>query len=135
MELLRLAYVAIVDHSLACVPNEACGLVAGRRQRRIEHAYCLANVESSPTRFTIDPVEHFQSMTDAESKGMEIIGVFHSHTRAPAFPSATDIAEASDLDWIQLIVSLSDPARPEVRAFYIRDRTIDEVEVEVLDHS
>ena len=47
-----------------------------------------------------------------------IAGVYHSHPRGPAEPSATDVAEAYYPEWIYLIVGLGG-ARPELRAFRI----------------
>ena len=69
-------------------------------------------------------------MRDAESRGTEIIGVWHSHTHTDAYPSPTDVRQAVDPGWWYVIVSLKH-GEPVLRAFRIRDESITEVPVEV----
>ena len=62
---------------------------------------------------------------EAEEEGLEIIGVFHSHTHTDAYPSATDVAQAPDPGWHYVLVSL----RGEVgsmRSFRIREGVVTE---------
>jgi proteasome lid subunit RPN8/RPN11 len=82
---------AIVAHSRGVAPEEGCGLLAVDETGVVRHAYCLANVEHSPVRFTIDPDGHFAALQHAEGAGWRIGGDFHSHPRSAAQPS-TDIA-------------------------------------------
>ena len=58
---------------------------------------------------------------DAEAHGVEIIGVFHSHTHTDAYPSPTDIAQAPDPGWHYVLVSLRD-THPVVRSYRIVGR-------------
>jgi proteasome lid subunit RPN8/RPN11 len=69
-------------------------------------------------------------MRDAESRGHEIIGVWHSHTHTDAYPSQTDVRQAVDPAWWYVIVSLK-YGEPVLRAYEIRDGAITEVPVEV----
>ena len=69
-------------------------------------------------------------MRDAEERGDEIIGVWHSHTHTDAYPSPTDVRQAVDPAWWYVIVSLKH-GEPVLRAFQIRSETITEVPVEV----
>ncbi|MFI5342563.1 MAG: M67 family metallopeptidase, partial [Candidatus Methylomirabilales bacterium] len=62
---------------------------------------------------------------DAESRGLEVIGVYHSHTHTPAYPSPTDVAQAPDPSWHYLIVSLAEDA-PVIRSYRIVDGNISE---------
>ena len=50
--------------------------------------------------------------------GWGLIGVWHSHTHTPAYPSPTDVAQAPDPDWHYVLVSLSD-IEPVVRSYRI----------------
>ena len=68
---------------------------------------------------------------DAEGRGLELIGVFHSHTHTDAYPSRTDVAEAPDPAWHYVILSLRDDA-PVIRSYRIVDGNIAEEQV-VLD--
>lgn len=117
----------MIAHAEFCAPEEACGLLAGSGDT-IEMVYCLTNADRSPTRYTIEPTEHFRAMRHAERMGLEIVGAFHSHPVSAAYPSVTDLRLALD-NWYWFIVSLA--GRPTVRAFRLEDGSVDEVELEV----
>ncbi len=57
-----------------------------------------------------------------DDHGLEVVGVMHSHTHTAAYPSATDVAEATKPlvppSWHWLIVSLGFEA-PELRSFAV----------------
>lgn len=107
---------AMLAHSAWAYPDEACGLLAGDRER-VGLVFCLTNRAASPNRYKVDPREHYGAMRYAERQEMEIIGAWHSHPNGPAEPSATDVAEAPGGDWVTVVVG--DRARPgeAVRAF------------------
>jgi proteasome lid subunit RPN8/RPN11 len=103
----------IVDHCLSALPNEGCGLLALDGDR-VVGIYPTGNDDASPQSYTIPPQEHYEALVDAESKGWEIGGVFHSHPGGPAEMSPVDLARALDRDWIYVVVGLSGNV-PEVR--------------------
>lgn len=102
----------IVDHCRAALPNEGCGLLALDGDRIME-VYPTANADESPVSYTIPPQEHYEAVMDAESKGLEIRGAFHSHPQGPARMSATDLERALEPGWLYLVVGL-DTAGPLV---------------------
>lgn len=116
----------MVSHARQCYPEEACGLLAGETDGRLTKAYPLTNVARSPVNYVIDPAEHFGALRDAESKGWELVGVFHSHTHSPAYPSPTDVALAAEPDWLYVLVGMERTDALSVRGFRIRDRLITE---------
>ena len=131
----------MVEHAVAALPNEACGLLAGR-DGRVELFYPIRNEDESPTAYRFDSVEHFEAEKDREEKGWEVVGIFHSHTHSEAYPSSTDRRRAfwPDPETGQLvypnarylIVSLADHANPVIRAFFIRDlETVEEEEARI----
>ncbi len=93
----------------------------------VVEVYKTTNADQSPSGFTIPPEEHYAALTDAESRGWEIGGVFHSHPNGTASPSAIDVSEALDPEWLYLVVGLS--GKPHLRAWRIRDHRISEVTV------
>lgn len=95
----------IVDHCISELPNEGCGLLAFEGDRVVE-VYPTANEDESSRSYTIPPQEHYDALVDAESKGWEIGGVFHSHPDGPAEMSAVDLARALDPDWMYVVVGL-----------------------------
>ena len=100
MGMLRLpasVYAEIVGHCLGGLPDEACGLLGGDpASGDVARCYPTRNVAASAKLYTVDPGDHLRADRDAESRGIEIIGVFHSHTHTDAYPSPTDIAQAPD---------------------------------------
>ena len=77
---------ALVEHSRAESPNEACGVVV-LRDGEAERYEPGRNRAASPYRFEleVDPEVWF-----LEDDGYEL-AVFHSHVSAPARPSRTDV--------------------------------------------
>jgi len=117
---------AMVAHAVSGLPDEACGLLAADPAGHLRMAYCLTNATPSPVAYTLDPAEHFRALRHAEAQGWHLAGVFHSHPGGPAFPSATDIAQALEPEWLYVVVGLQAAAAPEVRAFWIRDGAVAE---------
>jgi proteasome lid subunit RPN8/RPN11 len=106
----------MITHSLEGRPNEVCGLLSSR-DGEIVGAIRMNNAASSPVRYALDPKEQFEAYRALEEKGLDLGGVFHSHTRTEAYPSPTDVRLASE-DVPYVIVSLaSEP--PSIRAFRI----------------
>lgn len=116
----------IVDHCLTEAPNEGCGLLAMDGDVVVE-VYPTGNLEASPVSYTIPPEEHFAALSDAESHGWELGGVFHSHPTGKARPSMIDVQRALEPEWVYLVVGLR--GGPEVRAWSISEGRIDEVEL------
>jgi [CysO sulfur-carrier protein]-S-L-cysteine hydrolase len=118
----------MVAHAFNELPNEACGLLAGR-DGRAEAFYPMRNADESPMTYRLDPKEQLQTFEDIESKGWDVVGIFHSHTHTEAYPSETDRRQAFYPDAHYVLVSLQDHDEPVVRGFTIVDGTIEEQEV------
>lgn len=116
----------IVAHAIAELPNEACGLVAGRidgEDRYIERVYTLSNPDRSPEHFSIDPKEQLSAIKDMRQNGLVPLGNFHSHPSTPARPSEEDIRLAYDPQSTYMILSLAEK-NPVLKAFRIADATV-----------
>ena len=127
--MLRLSeevYIQIVGHCLGGLPDEACGLLGGDPSTpQVTVCYPTRNAAGSARTYTVDPKDHLRADRDAESRGLEIVGVFHSHTHTDPYPSATDVAQAPDPSWHYVLVSLRDES-PTLRSYRIVDGKIDE---------
>jgi proteasome lid subunit RPN8/RPN11 len=109
---------AAVAHARAEAPNECCGLLVGRAGT-VDECVRTRNLKQGPTTYLIDPADHFETIRRARREGRAILGAYHSHPRSAAVPSATDVAEAHFPDLVYVIVSLAEPATPEVRGYAI----------------
>jgi len=116
----------IVDHCRAEAPNEGCGLLAMAGDEVVD-VYPTGNREDSPSAYTVPPEEHFAALTRAESRGLRLGGVFHSHPRGGARPSTIDVQKALEPSWVYVVVGLR--GAPTVRAWSIRAGRADEVDL------
>ena len=126
---LRLApdvHKGMVGHCYDGLPDEACGLIAGRPGHdKAVAVYPTRNAAESSRVYEVDPRDLLRADRDAEARGLQLIGVFHSHTHTEAYPSPTDVAQAPDPDWHYVLVSLKDLV-PVVRSYRIVDGNIAE---------
>lgn len=120
----------IVAHARAGLPNEACGILAGRDGRATRFLPAV-NGEASPYFYSIEAQDLLRIVMDIEDADEDIVAIYHSHVESPAFPSRTDVELAAWPDAAYMIVSLgSEP--PEVKAFAIRDGRISRRELDVV---
>lgn len=110
----------MLAHATALLPEEACGLLAGRNGRATRF-FPVENVRHSPVAYEMAPQEQVRAILAIEAQGLELLAIYHSHPTGPAFPSTTDISQAYYPEQAYLILSLNDPARPELRAFRLED--------------
>ena len=133
LQLTRRTWGEMVGHAYDGLPDEACGLLAGPPgTTRCTRFYACRNAAESSKVYTVDPKDHLRADRDAEARGLELIGVMHSHTHTEAYPSPTDVAQAPDPAWHYVIVSLRDEA-PTLRSYRIVDGAIEAEIVSVAD--
>jgi [CysO sulfur-carrier protein]-S-L-cysteine hydrolase len=119
----------MIAHARAGLPYEACGMLAGKGDRATQ-VYPAHNAEASEVRYLMEPRDQLRIMQDMEDHDWDLLGIFHSHTHTPAYPSQTDVSLAYYPDAYYIIVSLQDRANPSVRAFRIIDGQIREETIE-----
>ena len=117
---------ALLCHATESIPNECCGLLIGQSDE-IVHLCRARNVNESSTKFLIHPADHFSAIRDARSLDMQVIGSYHSHPNGPAIPSATDVAQSNDQNFLQVIIS-----PPNIRCYQIVEGRYFEVQIVAL---
>ena len=131
LRLSRSLYMEMVAHCLAGLPDEACGLLVGTYGgEEATHLFRTDNAARSAMVYEIDPKDMLRVDRAARALGADIMGVFHSHTHTDAYPSPTDVAQATDPDWHYVLVSLRD-THPVVRSYLVRDGAVAEEPVDV----
>jgi len=116
----------MVGHALDGLPNEACGLLAAKPgESELVAVYPCRNAAESARVYEVHPLDHLKADREAEANGLEIVGVYHSHTHTDAYPSPTDVGQAPDPAWHYVIVSLKAP-EAVARSFRIIDGSIEE---------
>ena len=129
-------YEKMLKHCQDGLPNEACGLIAGRVEgdiKTVEKVYLLTNVDESREHFTMDPREQLAAVKDVRKNGLELLGNFHSHPETPSRPSEEDKRLAYDSASEYLILSLMEQEHPVLNAFHIdRDKNVSRNEIEII---
>ena len=121
----------MIGHCYDGLPLEACGLLAGPKgQGHTDDAtasvcYPTRNAAKSSRVYEVHGLDYRDADEDADARGLEILGVFHSHTHTDPYPSPTDVASAQFPQWHYVLVSLRDEA-PMTRSYRIVDGKITE---------
>ena len=116
----------MITHCNSVYPQEACGILSGKG-RVAQRIHEMTNTEQSSVSYLMDPAEQFRVMKELRKENLEMVAIYHSHPGSLPYPSSKDIALASYPDSVYVIVSLSDRARPEIRAFEISEGVVQEV--------
>ena len=118
----------------ASAPNEACGLLEGTTG---EDGYTVTTVHPSDNlatepadMFEVDPRLLLRLQRDLRDGPTEMIGIYHSHPRGPAAPSATDLAMAWQPELAWVITALK--PTPHTAAFQLVDGGFQAVEISVI---
>ena len=128
----------ILGHARSCLPNEACGLIAGTvndNVREIKAVYLLTNTDASNEHFSLDPKEQLTAIKDMRAKGLVPLGNWHSHPESPSRPSEEDKRLAFDSKASYMILSLMERDKPVLNSFRItgNDPKISEKEQLVIE--
>lgn len=117
------------QHVIQCVPEEACGLVAGSNGCSLE-IYPMENVLKSPVRFLMNPEQQLRIFQLLEDRGWDLLAIYHSHPNGPPTPSDTDVAETYYSDAVSLIWSITGDDWG-CRAFVFQDGSFHEIPLQV----
>lgn len=98
------------------LPNESCAFLLGANDKVVK-ILPMRNMDESPVTFSIEPAELLHAYNLAENKGMEVIGIFHSHPARP-WPSSTDMKFMEINPVIWLIYSTTES---QLKAFVYND--------------
>ena len=97
LRLTRAIYMEMVAHCLAraCPTRRAASWSGPTGASEATHLFVTANAAASAMVYEIDPKEMLRVDRAAQDLGADIMGVFHSHTHTDAYPSPTDVAQAT----------------------------------------
>jgi proteasome lid subunit RPN8/RPN11 len=111
------------------LPNESCAFLLGLNDK-VKEILEVRNGDESPVTFRIESKDLLNAYYLAESKGMQVIAIFHSHPANP-WPSSTDVRfmEINPIIWVIYSTTCG-----ELKAFlYDDDQLLKEVRVRIID--
>lgn len=103
----REAWEKMLEHAQACYPDECCGALlgtAGDGARTVRIALPLENAfpGGKRTRYELRPEDLLLAHREARSRGMDLVGIFHSHPDCDAYFSETDLKNSCP--WYSFVV-------------------------------
>lgn len=126
----------MVGHAIRGLPFEACGLLGGAwGSGRIDAFVPTRNADASTKTYGIGPDGFLAADQALGPRGLDLVGVMHSHTHTDPYPSPTDVEKADNPlleGWHYIIVSLRD-TEPMLRAWLLDGGTIVEQPVAVIE--
>ncbi len=115
----------IREHGRRDYPYECCGLLMGRADGEIRSVTALSPIrnardDSRHNRYLIAPEDMLRAEKEARSKGLDIVGTYHSHPDHPAKPSEFDRDQA--FPWYSyIIVSVIQGTPGDLASWSLRD--------------
>ncbi|MGH2523437.1 MAG: M67 family metallopeptidase [Anaerolineales bacterium] len=135
-----IALRALQAHGEAAYPNEGAGLLLGRAvdgSKQVAGILPLENQwgeEEQYHRYLITPQDMLRGEAEAARRGLDVIGVFHSHPDHPAQPSGFDCDWA--LPWYSYIITSVEKGRAVTSRSWLlkEDRSaFDEEDIKIAD--
>jgi len=98
---------AMVAHAQASYPNECCGAMigtAGNGEKVVRVALALENAFAGEQRqrYELRPQDLLAADRQARARGMDLIGIYHSHPDCGAYFSETDLKNSCP--WYSFVV-------------------------------
>ena len=93
----------MVSHVEKTFPKEGCGVMLGS-DGVVQEAVPLPNTYDGPQEdfYVMDPMDLHRVDMQAQKRGLEVLGVFHSHPDCDAYFSATDLQNSCP--WYSFVV-------------------------------
>jgi [CysO sulfur-carrier protein]-S-L-cysteine hydrolase len=131
LQIPRDLFQAILDQAAAELPNECCGLLAGRVEGgvgRVSDRFPLPNFAADPGReYESDPKAMFDAVRAVRRDGTDVLAVYHSHPTSDPIPSRTDLDRNYGEGVVNLIISLK-TGQPQVKGWWLTAGQFEEAE-------
>ena len=122
---------SIEQEARSASPEECCGLLSGT-DGAITNVHPLRNESPKPeTRYFASPDDLLAAMRRIRDAGRRMMGIYHSHPRTAAYPSASDVEMAFYPEAVYFIISLE--SKPDLRAYRIEGGRIRELNLRILE--
>jgi proteasome lid subunit RPN8/RPN11 len=120
----------MLAHAFTELPDECCGLLAGRLVPEeggavpgavVVKRYPLVNAAHSPKEYESDPKSLLDAFKDMRQLELEMLAIYHSHPTSDPVPSRKDLERNFyGADALHFIISLKDP-EPRLAGWWLTD--------------
>lgn len=132
----RQIYNDIVAQAQAELPNECCGLLAGRIENdvgRVQERYPLINVAATPERYLSDGGDLPAAFRSMRERSFDLLAIYHSHPTSRPVPSQTDLAQNFYGNSVVFLILSLQTSEPEMRAWRLGEGDYRPAEWSVVD--
>ncbi len=133
MQIAHSTIDVVRSHAAATYPEECCGVLLGEFGKSIRVLEVVAVDNTSDAhrerRYLIDAPTLFRITKEADQRGLDVVGFYHSHPDHPAQPSQTDLDQATFPAYVYMIQSVLGGAADDLTAWTLahdRSRFISE---------
>ncbi|HBY63205.1 MAG TPA: hypothetical protein DEH78_25565 [Solibacterales bacterium] len=103
----RAAWEIMVAHARSTFPNECCGAMLGANDGETKTVAVAIPLENAfegvqHERYELRPEDLLKADSEARARGLELIGIFHSHPDCDAYFSETDLKNSCP--WYSFVV-------------------------------
>ncbi|MFW9887166.1 MAG: M67 family metallopeptidase [Candidatus Thorarchaeota archaeon] len=119
-------------HAERSLPLEAAALLFGHVNDNdvvVSHIELVQNTARSRTSFSVDPETEYRLFVEAEERGEDLVGIFHSHP-APPRPSSSDLRNMR-LNPVVWVISSKLTGKWISQAFILENDNLKEVELDL----
>jgi len=97
----------MILHAERTYPNECCGAMLGHVRGEVKHVVDAVPLEnavagSQTERYELKPEDLLEADRAARARGLDLIGIFHSHPDCDAYFSDTDLKNSCP--WYSFVV-------------------------------
>lgn len=123
----RVLYEEMLAQARAELPNECCGMLAGRIEVGNEETppravvlrrLPLINAAASPVEYLSDDRSMFEAVRSMNKEGLDTLAIYHSHPASEPVPSRKDREQNYCTTVMNLIISLEGP-EPLMRGWWL----------------
>lgn len=113
------------SHGARTYPEECCGVLLGKSEGTEKTVIEIVEINNSSSdqrnrRFIITPEDYRVAEAQANSKGLELLGFYHSHPDHPARPSQFDLDHAFPT-WSYLIIGVNKGQPRAISSWVLRE--------------
>ncbi len=128
LKFLESDYAEIRRHGEETYPHECCGILLGTSEGEVR-VVCASircgntRTDSPQNRYNIDPRDLVRAQREANERGLDIVGFYHSHPDHPARWSQTDFEEAHWIGCSYVITSVEKGKAVQTNSFALTGTT------------
>ena len=136
IELPKTEVAKIQMHGEKTFPFECCGLLIGKISndeiRSVLKTQSVENInkKNPERRYNINPLDFIKIEAEADTHGLQIIGIYHSHPNHPARPSKFDL-ELAWPNFSYIVISIQNRHADQMTSWRLDESRTKFVEEEI----